>query len=105
MTRILCVEDNEDNIYLVRMRLEMIEGFDITVAKDGAEGVPPCLTCAKGELRRSYEQCPDKDTGAKHERGNGIYPSEPHCIISATSNTRHYISNFALISADQAGAA
>ena len=39
MTRILCVEDNEDNIYLVKMRLEMIEGFDITVAKDGAEGV------------------------------------------------------------------
>jgi two-component system, cell cycle response regulator DivK len=39
VTRILCVEDNEDNIYLVRMRLEMIEGFDITVAKDGAEGV------------------------------------------------------------------
>jgi two-component system, cell cycle response regulator DivK len=37
--RILCVEDNEDNIYLVKMRLEMIEGFDITVAKDGAEGV------------------------------------------------------------------
>jgi two-component system, cell cycle response regulator DivK len=39
VTRILCVEDNEDNIYLVKMRLEMIEGFDITVAKDGAEGV------------------------------------------------------------------
>ena len=39
MTRILCVEDNEDNIYLVKMRLEMIEGFDVTVAKDGAEGV------------------------------------------------------------------
>jgi two-component system cell cycle response regulator DivK len=39
VTRILCVEDNEDNIYLVKMRLEMIEGFDIMVAKDGAEGV------------------------------------------------------------------
>jgi len=39
VTRILCVEDNEDNIYLVKMRLEMIEGFDVTVAKDGAEGV------------------------------------------------------------------
>ena len=39
MTRILCVEDNEDNVYLVKMRLEMIEGFDVTVAKDGAEGV------------------------------------------------------------------
>jgi hypothetical protein len=32
----------------------------------------------KGELRRQYEQCPDKDADADHERGNGIYPSEPH---------------------------
>jgi hypothetical protein len=46
VTRILCVEHNEDNIYPVKMRLEMIAGFDITVAKDGimvakdgAEGV------------------------------------------------------------------
>jgi hypothetical protein len=40
--------------------------------------VPPCLSCAKGKLRRQYEQCADKDTGAKHDRGNGIYPTEPH---------------------------
>jgi len=39
---------------------------------------PACLSCAKGELRRQYEQCADKDAGAKHERGNGIYPTEPH---------------------------
>ena len=45
MTRLLCVEDNEDNIYLVKMRLEMIEGFDITVAKDGAEGVSLAAAC------------------------------------------------------------
>jgi two-component system, cell cycle response regulator DivK len=45
VTRILCVEDNEDNIYLVRMRLEMIEGFDITVAKDGAESVSLAAAC------------------------------------------------------------
>ena len=39
MTRALYVEDNDDNIYLLKMRLEMIEGFEITVAKDGAEAV------------------------------------------------------------------
>ena len=39
MTRALCVEDNEDNIYLLKMRLEMIEGFEITVAKDGVEAI------------------------------------------------------------------
>jgi hypothetical protein len=31
------VEHNQDNIYLVKMRLEMIEGFDITVAKGRRE--------------------------------------------------------------------
>ena len=39
MTRALCVEDNDDNIYLLKMRLELIEGFEITVAKDGVEAI------------------------------------------------------------------
>ena len=39
MTRVLYVEDNEDNVYLLKMRLELIEGFDIAVAKDGAEAI------------------------------------------------------------------
>ncbi len=38
----------------------------------------PCPSYGKGDLRRQYEQCADKDAGAKHERGNGIYPTEPH---------------------------
>ena len=36
MTKILYVEDNEDDVYLLRMRLGQIEGFDFGVAKDGA---------------------------------------------------------------------
>ena len=39
MTRVLYVEDNEDNVYLLKMRLELIEGYDITVAKDGADAL------------------------------------------------------------------
>ena len=37
--RILYVEDNDDNVYLLKMRLELIEGHEINVAKDGAEAV------------------------------------------------------------------
>jgi two-component system cell cycle response regulator DivK len=37
--RVLYVEDNEDNVYLVRMRLETIEGFDVAVAVNGEEGI------------------------------------------------------------------
>ena len=39
MTRVLDVEDNEDNVYLLKMRLELIEGYDIAVAKDGGEAI------------------------------------------------------------------
>jgi two-component system, cell cycle response regulator DivK len=39
VTRVLYVEDNEDNVYLLKMRLELIEGYDIAVANDGAEAI------------------------------------------------------------------
>ena len=39
MAKILYVEDNEDNVYMLRMRLEFLEGFQVLVAKDGGEGV------------------------------------------------------------------
>jgi len=38
MARILYVEDNEDNVYMLTARLKR-RGFDVVVARDGAEGV------------------------------------------------------------------
>jgi two-component system cell cycle response regulator DivK len=38
MTRILYVEDNEDNVYMLRRRLER-KGIEVIVAKDGGEGI------------------------------------------------------------------
>lgn len=38
MTKILYVEDNEDNTYMLSNRLHR-EGFDVVVARDGAQGV------------------------------------------------------------------
>lgn len=38
MTKILYVEDNEDNIYMLSRRLER-EGYEIIVAKNGEQGV------------------------------------------------------------------
>lgn len=38
MTRILYVEDNDDNVYLLRMRLELLKGFELSVAEDGKVG-------------------------------------------------------------------
>jgi CheY-like chemotaxis protein len=38
VTRILYVEDNDDNVYLLRMRLELLKGFELSVAEDGKVG-------------------------------------------------------------------
>jgi len=39
MPRILYVEDNEDNVFMLKMRLELEDGFEVLVAGDGAAGV------------------------------------------------------------------
>lgn len=38
MSRILCVEDSDDNLYMLQRRLSRA-GFDVKVATNGAEGV------------------------------------------------------------------
>ena len=43
MTRVLYVEDNDDNVYLLKMWFELLDGFEIIVADDGAAG------CAKAK--------------------------------------------------------
>ena len=39
MTKILYVEDNDDNVYMLQMRFELLDGFELLVAEDGAVGV------------------------------------------------------------------
>ena len=46
MIRILYVEDNDDNVYMLKMRLELTDEFEVLVAEDGERG------CAMAELER-----------------------------------------------------
>jgi CheY-like chemotaxis protein len=39
VTKILYVEDNDDNVYMLQMRFELLDGFEFVVAGDGAIGV------------------------------------------------------------------
>jgi len=43
MTKILYVEDNEDNIFMLTRRLSR-RGYDVSVAKDGEEGIEKALS-------------------------------------------------------------
>ncbi len=38
MKKILYVEDNDDNVYMLKMRLEMLDEFEVLVAEDGEKG-------------------------------------------------------------------
>ena len=38
MTKVLYVEDNDDNVYMLKMRLELLDEFEVLVAEDGEKG-------------------------------------------------------------------
>ena len=38
MTKLLYVEDNDDNIYMLKMRLELLDEFEVLVAENGEKG-------------------------------------------------------------------
>ena len=38
MTKILYVEDNDDNIYMLKMRLELLGDFEVLAAENGEKG-------------------------------------------------------------------
>ena len=46
MIRILYVEDNDDNVYMLKMRFELLGGFEVLVAENGEIG----CTTATAEL-------------------------------------------------------
>jgi len=38
MTKVLYVEDNDDNVYMLKIRLELLGDFEVLTAEDGAKG-------------------------------------------------------------------
>ena len=46
MTKILYVEDNDDNVFLMTMRFELLDGFEVLTAEDGEAG------CAAAEAEQ-----------------------------------------------------
>jgi len=43
MTKILYVEDNDDNAFMLKMRLELLDDFEVVVAEDGEKGCAAAL--------------------------------------------------------------
>lgn len=38
MNKVLYVEDNDDNVYMLKMRLELLGDFEVVAAEDGEKG-------------------------------------------------------------------
>src|SRR5262252_3187226 len=44
VTKVLYVEDNDDNVYMLKMRLELLNGFEVVTAEDGEKGCAMALS-------------------------------------------------------------
>ena len=44
MTKVLYVEDNDDNVYMLKMRLELLGDFEVVTAEDGEKGCAMALS-------------------------------------------------------------
>jgi CheY-like chemotaxis protein len=44
LTKVLYVEDNEDNVYMLKMRLELLDEFEVLTAENGEKGCAMALS-------------------------------------------------------------
>jgi CheY-like chemotaxis protein len=49
MSKVLYVDDNDDNVYMLKMRLELLGDFEVITAEDGEKGCEMVCT----NIRRS----------------------------------------------------
>jgi CheY-like chemotaxis protein len=84
MTKILYVEDNEDNVYMLRRRLERA-GFAVVIASDGTQGIA-MATSEQPDLILMDLSLPDID-GWEVTRRIKADPATKHIpVIAITAN-------------------
>ena len=44
MTKVLYIEDNDDNVYMLKMRLELLGNFEVLAAENGEKGCEMAAT-------------------------------------------------------------
>ena len=89
MTKILYVEDNEDNVYMLSRRLKR-KGFEIVVAVDGEQGVE-MASSEKPDLILMDLSLPKMDgwTATKYIKSNNDLKSIPIIALSAHAMEEH----------------
>ena len=89
MTKILYVEDNEDNVYMLSRRLKR-KGFEIVIAVDGEQGVE-MASSEKPDLILMDLSLPKMDgwTATKQIKSNNDLKSIPIIALSAHAMEEH----------------
>ena len=89
MTKILYVEDNEDNVYMLSRRLKR-KGFEIVIAVDGEQGVE-MASSEKPDLILMDLSLPKMDgwTATKYIKSNEELKSIPIIALSAHAMEEH----------------
>ena len=89
MTKILYVEDNEDNVYMLSRRLKR-KGFEIVIAVDGEQGVE-MASSEKPDLILMDLSLPKMDgwTATKQIKSNNELKSIPIIALSAHAMEEH----------------
>ena len=89
MIKILYVEDNEDNVYMLSRRLKR-KGFEIVIAVDGEQGVE-MASSEKPDLILMDLSLPKMDgwTATKHIKSNNDLKSIPIIALSAHAMPEH----------------
>jgi len=54
VTKVLYVEDNDDNVYMLKMRLELLGDFEVLTAADGEKG---CAMAVRARRRTRQGAC------------------------------------------------
>jgi CheY-like chemotaxis protein len=84
MIKVLYVEDNDDNVYMLKMRLELLDEFEILVAEDGGKGCEMASTEAPDIILMDLEMpIVDGWEATRRLRGNPQTRDIPVIALSA----------------------
>ena len=84
MTKVLYVEDNDDNVFMLKMRLELLGDFEVLTAEDGEKGCTMALSQRPDIILMDLEM-PNVDgwEATRRLKGNPQTRNIPVIVLSA----------------------
>jgi CheY-like chemotaxis protein len=79
VTKVLYVEDNDDNVFMLKMRLELLGDFEVLTAEDGEKGCAMAVSERPDIILMDLEMpVVDGWEGLAKAQGQSANPRHPH---------------------------